>query len=280
MTRAFGVAKAIPFTRNLSPLPIGFGVWQLKPGAETYNAVAAALKTGYRLIDTASFYRNEADVGRAVRDSGIPREEIYVTTKLFDTDHGYEQTKQAFAESFEKLGLEYVDLYLIHSPNPGTQKRLASWKAMEELVDEGKVKAIGVSNYGIHHLEELAKVARYKPYANQIEVHPFITRKELVDYCKDHDIVVEAYCPLTRKEKLGDPTLKKIAAKYPGKTVAQLLLRWSVQSGLVPLPKSAHENRIVENANILDFEVSEEDMATMDALDDYAHICWDPVIAP
>jgi len=225
-------------------------------------------------------YANEADVGAAIRKSGIHREEIFVTTKLWDSDQGFESAIAACNSSLDKLGLDYVDLYLIHSPNPGRKKRKESWEALQQLVAEGKAKSIGVSNYGIHHLEELlGSNPTIRPAVNQIEVHPWLTRTELINFCKDNQIVVEAYSPLTKGRKLNDPTLVKISKKYD-KTPAQVLVRWGLQHGLVVLPKSEQLNRIQENADVFDFDLSDKDMETLDALDEYLVTGWDPTKAP
>eukprot|EP01114_Cavostelium_apophysatum_P017973 TRINITY_DN5457_c0_g1_i2.p1 TRINITY_DN5457_c0_g1~~TRINITY_DN5457_c0_g1_i2.p1 ORF type:complete len:311 (+),score=54.08 TRINITY_DN5457_c0_g1_i2:89-934(+) len=258
----------------------GLGVYQAAPGESTKQAVLWAFKAGIRHVDSARIYSNEADVGQAVRESGIPREEIFVTTKLWDSDQGYETTLKAAEKSLEKLGLAYIDLYLIHSPNPGKERRLASWKAMEKLVADGKIKSIGVSNYGVHHLKELLESKpTILPAVNQIEVHPWLTRRDIVDFCVNHNIVVEAYSPLAKAQTLNDPVLKNIATKY-SKTAAQILIRWSLQHNYVVIPKSVHEKRIRENSQIYDFELADEDVKALDALDRYFVTGWDPTRAP
>lgn len=260
---------------------IGFGTYKVPEGEDVVIAVKWALEAGYRHIDTAKVYKNEEGVGRAIKESGIPREEIFVTTKLWNPDQGYETGLAAIDESLSKLGLEYVDLYLVHWPtaSPDTSisinKREESWKAMEEIYKSGKAKAIGVSNYAIVHLEEMKKYATVLPTINQVEFHPFLYQQELLNYCKQNNIVLEAYRPLTNGQRLTDENIEKIAEKY-GKTGAQAVLRWSVQHGCVPLPKSTHKERIEENINIFDFELSEEDMRTIDGLNENFRFSPDP----
>ena len=246
---------------------IGFGTWQAEDGDVAYNAVMSALKAGYRHIDTAAIYRNEESVGRAIADSGIPREEIFVTTKLWNKCRSYDLVYSAFERSIGKLGLDYVDLYLIHWPaSPSEYENfneinLDAWKAICELYKAGKIKAIGVSNFLPHHLEALMKT-EVKPMVNQIEFHPGYTQPEAVEYCKKNGIVVEGWSPLGSGRVLSDERLKKIAEKY-GKSVAQICVRWCLENGVLPLPKSVNEARIIENASVFDFELSAEDMATI-----------------
>ncbi|OWY96133.1 Aldehyde reductase, partial [Phytophthora megakarya] len=201
---------------------IGLGVYLSEPGAETYNAVLSALKLGYRHIDTAQYYENEADVGRAIRDSGIPRNEIFVTTKLFISNWGYDKAITTTKESNEKLGLGYIDLYLLHAPGD-VNTRNESWRALEELQEQGIIKDIGVSNFSEAHLEKLLKTARVKPCVNQVELHPWMTRSSLVKYCKEHDIHLQAFSPLARARKMDHPTLLEVANEV-GATPAQVLV--------------------------------------------------------
>jgi diketogulonate reductase-like aldo/keto reductase len=251
--------------------PIGLGVWQASP-EECRRAVSAALRIGYRHIDTARIYGNEADVGAAIRDSGIPREQIFVTTKLWNDDQGYDSALRAFDASAKRLGLDYLDLYLLHWPVPG--KRLDSWRALEKLHDDGRARAIGVSNFLVPHLTELLSKARHKPHANQIELSPFLQRRDTVAMCQREGITLEAYSPLTRGKRLGHPVIAAIAGEA-GRSPAQVLLRWGRQHGFVVLPKSVREERIRENFT-LDFTLSEGQMTRLDALEENLATGWDP----
>jgi len=242
---------------------LGLGVYKAKEGEEVEQAVKAALRIGYRSIDTAAFYGNEEGVGRAVRESGIPREEIFITTKVWNSDQGYERTLAAFEASLQRLGMEYVDLYLIHWPVKGKYKE--TWRALETLYKEGKARAIGVSNFQVHHLEDLMADAEIKPMVNQVEFHPFLTQEKLRDFCRREGIQLEAWSPLMRGEVVNVPEIVELAEKY-GKTPAQIVLRWDLQHGVVTIPKSVREARIRENADLFDFELSAEDMAKLDAL--------------
>ncbi|KAJ8659795.1 hypothetical protein O0I10_004388 [Lichtheimia ornata] len=268
------VARRLLNDGNAIPL-VGFGVYNTRPGKETEQSVLWALDAGYRHIDTATIYENEKSVGDALKKTNVPREEIFVTTKLWDTSQGYQEAKAAFEKSITALGLDYIDLYLVHSPSPGKKLRLESWKALEEIQKSGKVKSIGVSNYGIHHLKELLEVCTVKPAVNQIEISPYLARTEIERFCKEHGILLEAFSPLTMGEKLKDDRLVAIAKKY-NKTTAQVLIRWSIQHGYVPLPKSVHKERIESNAQVFDFEISEEDMKQLDKFDEYFVTEWDP----
>lgn len=254
---------------------LGLGVFQTRPGDEVVNAVKWALEVGYRHIDTARIYRNEAGVGQAIRESDIPRENLFVTTKLWNSDQGYDETLRACEASLKELGLEYVDLYLMHWPVP--DKRLASWQAMERLQQEGRVRSIGISNFMKRHVEELLGSAEIKPVVNQIEMSPFIYefRKDTIDFCRDQNIYIESYSPLTKGRKLSDPKLVALAEKY-GKSPAQILIRWSLQHDFITIPKSANENRIRENAQVYDFQLSREDMNTLNSFDEQLTTGWDP----
>jgi diketogulonate reductase-like aldo/keto reductase len=258
---------------------IGLGVFQSPAGGVTKQAILHAFEAGYRHIDTARIYGNESDVGRAVAESGLPREEIFVTTKLWNADQGYESTLDACEISLGKMDLEYVDLYLMHWPVEG--RRLESWTAMEELLAKGKCRSIGVSNFLVNHLEELLEKARVVPAINQIEMSPynFLQRKETLDLCHSTGIVIEAYSPLTKGRKLKDPRLVDIAAKY-GKTTAQLLIRWALEKRFVVLPKSVIKDRIVENISVFDFTISPDDMATLDGFNENLATGWDPTHTP
>lgn len=246
---------------------LGLGVWKAKSGEQTYQNVRCALEVGYRLIDTASLYGNEADVGRAVRDSGIPREDIFITTKLWNADHGYQNTLDAMERSLAALGMEYVDLYLIHWPGPESTSYLETWKAMEFLYEKGKARAIGLSNFDEDQTKVVLEHCNVRPMVNQVEVHPMAQRRELRAVCAEAGIVVEASRPLCRGEALKLPALETIAAKQHH-TVAQVLLRWNLQSGMVAIPKSNHPERIRENFQICDFALDEDDMAAIAALDE------------
>ena len=258
-------------------MPIfGLGTYQARKG-EAREAVLHAMKVGYRLIDTASMYGNEEDVGEAIKQSGLPREEIFITTKLWNSDHGYERAITAFEESRKKLGLDYVDLYLIHWPVEGI--RSETWKAMEKLLEEGKCRAIGVSNYMTWHLEELLSHSSTIPAVNQAEFSPYLYLRDLLEFCQSHDIQLESYSPLTKGVKLDDPKLAAIASKY-SKTPAQLLIRWVLQHGVVVIPKSSRKERIEENAAVFDFTISPEDMNALDSFHQNLRTSWDPSRIP
>ena len=256
---------------------LGLGVYQTPPGRVTQNAVKFALNVGYRHVDTARIYGNEADVGEAVRKSGVPREQLFVTTKLWNGDQGYDSTLRAFEASLKRLGFDYVDLYLIHFPVPETRKE--SWRAMKALLEKGKCRAIGVSIFTIPHLEDLLEDNELTPAVNQVEFHPFLYQKELLEYCQRKGIQVEAYSPLARGEKLKHPRLTALATKY-SKSPAQLMIRWSLQHGLVVIPKSTREERIRENSQVFEFEISAEDMRLLDSLNEDLRLNWDPTSVP
>lgn len=251
----------------------GLGVYKVEEGNEVIDSVKTALEVGYRAIDTAALYENEEGVGKAIKESGIPREEIFVTTKVWNTDHGYEKTLKAFDKSISKLGLDYVDLYLIHWP--GKDTFIDTWRALEKLYRDGRVRAIGVSNFKPHHLQTLMEHSEEKPVINQVELHPYFQQKDLREFCKQHDIVVEAWSPLGRGQVLDDPVLAEIGKKY-GKTPAQVTLRWHLQNDIVIIPKSVTPSRIKENADIFDFELTAEDMEQIDQLDKNTRLFKDP----
>jgi diketogulonate reductase-like aldo/keto reductase len=266
------VAPTLPLAGGGAIPQLGLGVWQMG-GKATRRAVAAAIGAGYRHVDTARVYGNEADVGAAARDSGLPRRDLFVTTKLWNEDQGYDEALRAFDASLARLGLDDVDLYLVHWPVAG--KRRDSWRALERLHKEGRARAIGVSNFMTNHLEELLREAEIVPAVNQIEVSPFHQQRETRAFCARHGIVVEAYSPLTRGQRLDDGTIGAIAAEV-GRTPAQVMLRWGVQHGLIVLPKSTHEARIRENAAIFDFSLDARTMAALDGLDEGLVTGWDP----
>ncbi|PJN89461.1 aldo/keto reductase [Bacillus sp. mrc49] len=255
----------------------GLGVFKVEEGPELVNAVKAAIKHGYRSIDTAAIYQNEEGVGQGIREgleeAGITREEIFVTSKVWNADLGYESTLAAYEKSLTKLGLEYLDLYLIHWPVEGKYKE--AWRALETLYKEGKVKAIGVSNFQIHHLEDVIEAADVKPMVNQVECHPRLTQKELQAFCKEQGIQLEAWSPLMQGELLDNETLQAIATKH-GKSVAQIILRWDLQNGIVTIPKSTKEHRIVENSSVFDFELTDEEMTQIDGLNQNHRVGPDP----
>ncbi len=258
---------------------LGLGMYLSPEGSVAERVVLHALEAGYRLFDTASFYGNERSVGRAIRKSVIPRSEVFVTTKLWNSDHGYDSTLRAFQESRERLGLDTVDLYLIHWPVE--RLRIDTWRAMETLLDEGQCRAIGVSNYMVHHLEELLDHTDVVPAVNQIELHPYnyLSRVEIVNLCSSKGIQVEAYSPLTKGRKLKDPRLGRIATAY-GKTPAQILLRWAHERDFIVIPKSNNRERIYENAAIFDFSLSQEHMEKLDSFDQGLATAWDPTDKP
>jgi diketogulonate reductase-like aldo/keto reductase len=252
---------------------VGLGVWQTAKGGVTQGAVSAALRHGYRHVDTARIYGNEKDVGLAIHASKVPREEIFVTTKLWNDDQGYDAALRAFDASLGRLGLDYVDLYLIHWPVAG--KRKDSWRALERIFEEKRARAIGVSNFLVPHLQELLKDAKVVPAANQIELHPFLQHRETVKLCQDRGIVVEAYSPLTHGQRMGHPVVVEVA-KRVGRSPAQVLLRWGVQHAFVVLPKSAHDARIAENIALFDFTLDEAAMTKLDGLEEGLATGWDP----
>ena len=239
---------------------LGLGTWQAKNGDTAYKAVHFALSQGYRHIDTARIYGNEASVGRAIRDSGIPREQIWVTTKLF-LFYGRD-AEELFADSFQRLGLDYVDLLLIHFPMPGIV--IKNWQKLEKIYAQGKVKSLGVSNHSIKQIQEVLKIAKVKPVLNQIRCSPYNYNLQMHDFLKGNSMYLEAYSPLTRGHNLSDGKLKEIAIKY-SKSPAQILIRWCLQKEIIVIPKSVHESRIKENADVYNFEISKEDMQTLDS---------------
>jgi methylglyoxal/glyoxal reductase len=260
---------------------VGLGVFQSPPGAETRQAVAWALEAGYRHIDTAAMYGNEADVGEAVRASRIPREEVFVTTKLWFSDHGFESAQAAARKSQERLGLGYIDLYLIHWPRANAPAdRIASWRGLEKLRADGVCRAIGVSNYTVRHLEELRGASEVLPDVDQIELHPFVYDPELLAYLERHGIRAEAWSPLTRGRQMGHPEIQGIARAH-GRTPAQVLLRWGLQHGAIVIPKSVHRERIEENARLFDFSLSAGEMQRLDALRGGPRVgAWNPAEIP
>ncbi|THE09428.1 aldo/keto reductase [Bacillus timonensis] len=254
---------------------VGFGVFKVKDGEEVVNSVKTALENGYRSIDTAAIYGNEEGVGRAIAESNVPREELFITTKVWNANHGYESTLSAFDISMEKLGIDYLDLYLIHWPLPSKGKYIETWKALEKLYKDGRVRAIGVSNFKIHHLEEIIEKCEIIPMVNQVEYHPRFNQRELHHFCKMHGIQLEAWSPLMQGGLLEEPILVDIAKKH-NKSTAQIIIRWDIQTGVVTIPKSVKPHRIAENADVFDFELSQEDMEKINALNQDHRMFADP----
>lgn len=260
---------------------LGYGTYQT-PNEETKKAVLEALSVGYRHIDTAAVYGNEQGVGAALKESDIAREEIFVTSKLWNTERGYDATKAAFAQTIATLGVDYLDLYLIHWPAntkqfgaKAAELNAETWRAMEDLYNEGKIRAIGVSNFMPHHLDALMKTAVIKPMVDQIEVHPGWPQAEVVRYNQAHDILVEAWAPLGEASALSNETIAAIATKH-GKTAAQVCLRWGIQQGVLPLPKSTHQERMAQNTDIFDFELTDSEMTQISVLENLGGQCMVP----
>lgn len=282
---------------NEMPMPtVGLGLYQVAPGQETEQAVTFALQLEYRLIDTARYYDNEESVRRALRVSGISREQLFVTTKLWNTNHGFDHTLRTFDDSLRKLGLDYLDLYLIHRPVaappwqnwkpvkaiPGRVRgparrplRMENWQAMEKIAAEGRCRAIGASNYTIRHLEELLWTCKVVPAVNQVEFTPFLYQQELLSFCRGHGIQLEAYSPLTRGQRLKHPVVAGLADKYQ-RSPAQILIRWAIQHEVVAIPKATSRSHIQETILVFDFSISPGDMASLDSLNENLHLCWDP----
>jgi diketogulonate reductase-like aldo/keto reductase len=263
----------LPLLSGATIPQVGLGVWQTPAGGETRGAVLEALRSGYRHVDTARIYGNEADVGAALRDSGLPRGDVFVTTKLWNADQGHDRALRAFDASLNRLGLEYVDLYLLHWPVAGL--RLDSWRALERLHAEGRARSIGVSNFLVPHLEELLGHARVVPAVDQIELTPFLQRRDTRALCARHGIVVEAYSPLTRGLRLTHPVVASVAREVE-RSPAQVLLRWGIQQGVVVLPKSTKAQRIAENGAIFDFTLDDGAMRRLDALEENLVTGWNP----
>ena len=246
---------------------LGLGVFKARDGKETVDAVRMALQAGYRHIDTAAAYGNEESVGRGLKESGVPRGEVFITTKLWNDDQRKGRQREAFETSLKNLGTDYIDLYLIHWPVAGVYKQ--SWKVMEELSRAGRIRAIGVSNFQAHHLDDLVKDATVTPAANQVECHPRLTQKPLAAYCQKLNIAIEAWSPLGGEggDLLKDPALKAIGERY-GKSIAQVIIRWDLQRGIITIPKSVRQERIISNAAVYDFELTADDMARIDAMNE------------
>jgi diketogulonate reductase-like aldo/keto reductase len=290
------IETKLPLNDGQAIPQLGLGVWQIRAGTPCEAAVRAALEAGYRHIDTASFYGNEESVGAAIRKSGIPREKIFVTTKLWNSEHA--DPERTLEASLRKLKFDYVDLYLIHYPVP---ERRRSWRFFVAARAGGKARSIGVSNFTIRHLEELLAQTDTVPAVNQVEFHPYLYQRELLSFCAAKGIIVEAYSPLTQGMRLNDRKLIAVARKYssaepqrrdgwsrfgllPGraatKSAAQILIRWALQHGVVVIPKSANRKRIFENADVFDFEITPQDMQLLDDFNEDLRTCWDPTHAP
>ncbi len=254
---------------------LGLGVYQSKDGAEVIQAIKWALEAGYRHIDTAAIYHNEEGVGEGIRQSGLPREEVFVTSKVWNSDQGYESTLRAFDTSLRKLKLDYLDLYLIHWPGNDKNTFVQTWRALEYLYKEGKVRAIGVSNFLQHHLEALLPEVEIVPMVDQLEFHPRLVQQSLQDFCKSHKIQYEAWSPIMKARVMDIAELQKLGEKY-GKTPIQIVLRWDLQKGVVTIPKSAKQARILANTAIFDFELTAEEVAMIDGLDRHQRIGPDP----
>ena len=252
---------------------LGLGVFKARDGQEVETAVAEALRVGYRSIDTAAIYKNEEGVGNGIKSSGVAREDIFITTKVWNSDQGYLSTLRAFEESCQKLQVEYLDLYLVHWPVKG--KYMETWRALESLYKDGRVRAIGVSNFQIHHLKDILANFEITPMVNQVEYHPWLTQIELLAFCRKNKIQLEAWSPLTKGQILGDPVVSGLATKYD-KSPAQILLRWDLEKEVVTIPKSVTTHRIQENADIFDFTLSQEDIALLDSLNKDFRLGPDP----
>ena len=252
---------------------VGLGTWKSEPGEATYKAVLDSINAGYRHIDTARAYDNEADVGRAVQDADISRKDLFITTKLWNRHQGYDEAIEACEKSLARLGCDYIDLYLIHWPLK--DKRNESWRALIELQKKGLCRSIGVSNFTIDNLKELEDKFEVIPAANQVEFHPYHYQKDLLEYCNSRNIIIEAYSPLVHAKRMDEERLVAISEEI-GKTPAQILIRWAMQRGMVVLPKSVNESRIIENFAVFDFEISDSLMKRLDDLDEKYVTCWDP----
>lgn len=258
------VEKFMLLSNGVKIPSIGFGTYKSGDDEETAKIIKNALNLGYKMIDTASFYNNEVGIGNGIKESDIDRKDIFIVTKLWNDDHGYDNTIEAFNKSLNNLQVDYIDLYLIHWPN---KLNAETWRAFEHLYETGKVKAIGVCNFKVEHLEELKKTAKIMPMVNQVEIHPFSTKNNIIKYCKDNNIKVVAWSPISRGRVLSNDLMIDLSQKYK-KSIVQIVLRWHMQKGVIPIPKSSNENRIKENIDIFDFEISSEDMKAIDSLDE------------
>lgn len=256
--------KFVILSNGIKMPSVGFGTYKSGNDEETAKAIINALEVGYRMIDTASFYGNEVGIGQGIKESKVDRKEIFLVTKLWNDNHGYEKTIEAFNKSISNLQVDYIDLYLIHWPN---KLNAETWRSFEYLYETGKVKSIGVCNFKVNHLEELKKSAKIMPMVNQVEVHPFSTKDETLNYCKSNNIQVVGWSPISRGRVFGNDLMISLSEKYK-KTIAQIVLRWHMQRGVIPIPKSSNEARIKENLGLFDFEISNEDMKSIDLLNE------------
>ncbi|HKI47167.1 MAG TPA: aldo/keto reductase [Balneolales bacterium] len=269
----FDLQDTVTIRGNIEMPWMGFGTYKIKDGSEVVDSVKWAIEAGYRSIDTAALYQNEEGVGKALKDSSISRGDIFLTSKVWNSDQGFDQTIKAFNTSLEKLGTDYLDLYLIHWPVVGKYKE--TWHAMENLHKEGKIRAIGVSNFLVHHLQDLMSYASVVPAVNQVEFHPYLQQPELQVFCRKNEIRLEAWSPIMKGKVSNIKELIEIGKKY-GKTPAQVTLRWEQQKGIVVIPKSVHRERILENADIFDFNLVEEEIKKIDSLDKHERLGPDP----
>lgn len=256
---------------------IGLGLWQITDEEQFETAFRSAIKYGYRHFDSAQAYRNEQLLGKAVKGSGLPRNELFITTKIAVQHFGDKSSRKSFAESLNKLEMDYVDLLLLHFPVTGLRK--STWKAVEDIKRQGQAKSIGVSNYTIKHLQQLETYAEILPATNQVEMHVFLQQQELRSYCREHKIIIEAYSPLAHAKDMDNEVIKGLAKKY-SKSYAQIMLRWALNQDVVIIPKSTNPDRIKENVDILDFDLSEEDMDLLSRQDRNLRTCWNPELVP
>lgn len=279
--RAFSVATSLSSTIQLNDgvaMPLfGLGMFRTGAGALTENAVLSALQAGYRMFDTAQYYGNEAEVEGALRKSSVKRDDVFVVSKVWTSNHGYDATIASVRESLSKMKTDSLDMFLIHSPSGG--KIVETYKALLDLKAKGQIRSVGVSNFGIQHLEGLKAASLPPPSVNQIELHPFCKKPELVQYCRDHNIGVMGYCPLARCQKDNDPDLISIAKNHQ-RSVAQVMIRWSVQMGFITIPKSSKNERIVSNAQVFDFELTDQEMQTLNCKPNNFNVSWDPTTGP
>jgi diketogulonate reductase-like aldo/keto reductase len=269
----FDLQDTVTIRGNIEMPWMGFGTYKIKEGTEVVDSVKWAMEAGYRSIDTAALYQNEEGVGKAIKESSISRGDIFLTSKVWNSDQGFDQTISAFNTSLKKLGTDYLDLYLIHWPVVGKYKE--TWHAMENLHKDGKIRAIGVSNFLVHHLQDLMSYASVVPAVNQVEFHPYLQQPELQAFCRKNEIRLEAWSPIMKGKVSNIKELIDIGKKY-GKTPAQVTLRWEQQKGIVVIPKSVHKERILENADIFDFDLTEEEIKKIDALDKHERLGPDP----